>query len=272
MMRRARRKYDEEPDNHERWLISYADFITLLFAFFVVMYAIASVNKGQYQVFSDAIGMALGIRNGAPPVKLEAPHVIQLPNPAIKRRAEELKRERDHMTRLARDLTSTLAPLVKEGKVRVTQTSRGVSVEINASVLFDPGAAKLTTESDEALRAIAVLLKEDSHAVQVEGHTDDQPISNGSFPSNWELSAVRASAVVRLFIASGVAPVRLTAVGHGANYPVAPNDTPEGRARNRRVAVTILSGLPDTPTELPAAPVDNAAPQSVPATVPPAIP
>ena len=135
--------------------------------------------------------------------------------------------------------------------MRVTQTSRGVSVEINASVLFDPGAAGLTEESDQALRAVAVLLRGDAHNVQVEGHTDIQPISNSTFASNWELSSARASAVVRLFIASGVEASRLTAVGHADNIPVAPNDTPEGRARNRRVAVTILSGIPDTVTEVP---------------------
>ena len=162
-----------------------------------------------------------------------------------------LRKEKEHMTKLAQDLLSTLAPLVKEGKVRVTQNSRGVSVEINASVLFDPGAARLTDESIEALRAVAGLLREDSHNVQVEGHTDNLPIKNPQYPSNWELSAVRASSVVRLFIDAGVAPERLTAVGFSANVPVAPNDTPLGRARNRRVAVTILSGIPDTVTELP---------------------
>jgi chemotaxis protein MotB len=148
-------------------------------------------------------------------------------------------------------LLSTLAPLVKEGKVRVTQNSRGVSVEINASVLFDPGDARLTNESTEALRAVAGLLKNDGHNVQVEGHTDNQPIRNALFPSNWELSVVRASSVVRLFIDAGVAPERLTAVGFSSNVPVASNDNAIGRARNRRVAVTILSGLPDTVTELP---------------------
>jgi chemotaxis protein MotB len=140
---------------------------------------------------------------------------------------------------------------VKEGKVRVTQNSRGVSVEINASVLFDPGDATLTGDSKEALKAVAVLLKDDPHAVQVEGHTDTAPIRNALFPSNWELSAVRASSVVRLFIDSGVNPARLTAVGHGSNIPVASNGQPEGRARNRRVAVTIISALPDTTIEVP---------------------
>ena len=246
----ARRKFDETIEHHERWLISYADLITLLFAFFVVMYAISVVNVGKYKVFSVAIGDAFGTKDKVSGTDDVQP-MFPLPNALQKRRNEALLRERASLTRLASDLSSTLAPLVKEGKVRVTQNSRGVSVEINASVLFDPGQALLTEESNEALRALAVLLKNDPHAVQVEGHTDVAPIKNALFPSNWELSSARASAVVRLFIDSGVASERLTAVGHSSNIPVASNDTPEGKARNRRVAVTILSALPDATTEIP---------------------
>jgi chemotaxis protein MotB len=246
----ARKKYDEAVDNHERWLISYADFITLLFAFFVVMYAISVVNEGKYRVFSDSLGSAFGGKV-APRASSETQPVIPLPNLAAKRRAEALKRERERLTTLARDLTSTLAPLVKEGKVRVTQNSRGVSVEINASVLFDSGEATLTANSREALQALAVLLRDDPHALQVEGHTDPTPIRSNVFPSNWELSAARAGAVVRLFIDNGVPAKRMTVVGHGSNIPVASNDEADGRARNRRVAVTILSALPDTTTEIP---------------------
>jgi chemotaxis protein MotB len=248
----ARKRYEEDTENHERWLISYADFMTLLFAFFVVMYAISVVNVGKYKVLSDALGDAFGGRGAAvaPNTAVEQP--FTLPNIVARKRLEAMRREKDRLTQLARDLTGTLGPLVKEGKVRVTQNSRGVSVEINASVLFAPGDAALTDTSREALSAVAILLKNDPHQVQVEGHTDDVPISNPLFPSNWELSAVRASSVVRLFIDSGMAPARLTAVGHGANLPVAPNDTPDGRARNRRVAVTIISALPDVTTEVPA--------------------
>jgi chemotaxis protein MotB len=248
----ARKRYEEDTENHERWLISYADFMTLLFAFFVVMYAISVVNVGKYKVLSDALGDAFGGRGAAvaPNTAVEQP--FTLPNIVARKRLEAMRREKDRLTQLARDLTATLGPLVKEGKVRVTQNSRGVSVEINASVLFAPGDAALTDTSREALSAVAILLKNDPHQVQVEGHTDDVPISNPLFPSNWELSAVRASSVVRLFIDSGMAPARLTAVGHGANLPVAANDTPEGRARNRRVAVTIISALPDVTTEVPA--------------------
>jgi chemotaxis protein MotB len=213
------------------------------------MYAISVVNEGKYRVFSDALGSAFGGR-GAPRPNLEAEPPIALPNLVAKRRAEALRRERERLTTLARNLTSTLAPLVKEGKVRVTQNSRGVSVEINASVLFDSGEATLTADSQEALRALAVLLRDDPHALQVEGHTDPEPIRSSVFPSNWELSAARAGAVVRLFIDNGVAAGRMTVVGHGSNIPLASNDDAEGRARNRRVAVTILSALPDTTTEI----------------------
>jgi chemotaxis protein MotB len=254
-MRRDRRKHDEEHDPHDRWLISYADFMTLLFAFFVVMYALSSINEGKYRVFSESVGDAFGLGKGGPAigvpgVAIDTPAALALPNPVRKRRNEALRREKEHMTRLAQNLSSTLAPLVKEGKVRVTQNSRGVSVEINASILFNQGDARLTEESDQALRAVAVLLKDDPHAVQVEGHTDTMPISNVQFPSNWELSAARASAVVRLFIGAGVASSRLTAVGHGDNLAVAPNDSEAGRARNRRVAITIVSGLPDVVTDI----------------------
>ncbi|MES2128431.1 MAG: flagellar motor protein MotD [Pseudomonadota bacterium] len=248
----ARRKYDEHAENHERWLISYADFITLLFAFFVVMYAISSVNEGKYRVFSVSLGDAFG--GSSKSTVVSDTQAIALPTILQRKRSEAMKREKEKLTRLATDLKSTLAPLVKEGKVRVTQNSRGVSVEINASVLFDPGDATLQPESTTALRQLAQVLKADPHAVQVEGHTDTTPISNALFPSNWELSAVRASSVVRLFVDSGVPPERLTAVGFSSNVPVATNTTPEGRGRNRRVAVTILSALPDvtTTTDIPA--------------------
>jgi chemotaxis protein MotB len=251
----ARKKYEEPPENGDRWLVSYADFITLLFAFFVVMYAISVVNEGKYRVLSDALGSAFGGR-AAPAARAEQRAQVEPPLPlsslVARRRAEAMRREKDRLTALARQLNATLAPLVKAGKVHVIQSARGVSVEINASVLFDSGDARLTGDSVEALGAVAGLLKADSHAIQVEGHTDNLPIANALFASNWELSAVRASSVVRLFIDSGMAPERLTAVGHGATQPVASNDDPLGRARNRRVAVTIISALPEPATEIPA--------------------
>ena len=250
----ARKRFDEAGDNHERWLISYADFITLLFAFFVVMYAISVVNEGKYKVFAMSLDAAFAGKDTVVvmvPGPAQPAMVTPMPSPMSRKRENALKREREAMKKLARELSETLAPLVKEGKVRVTQTSLGISVEINASVLFDPGEAKLARESDRALRALGALLKTDTHAVQVEGHTDDTRIATSVFPSNWELSSVRASSVVRLFIETGVDASRLTALGRASNMPVASNSTPEGKARNRRVAVIILAALPDPVTEVP---------------------
>ncbi len=252
----ARKTFDEEHESPERWLVSYADFITLLFAFFVVMYAISSVNEGKYRVLSHSLGSAFGGMNLPslpPPNSQDSSSISERPRPLSLKQRGELRREKEQMTGLARDLLKALAPLVNQGKVRVTQTARGVSIEINASVLFAQGDARLTPESSQALRAVAQVLKDDRHAIQVEGHTDNVPINNIFFPSNWELSAVRASSVVRLLMDSGIAESRLLAVGHGSNQPVGPNETAEGRLRNRRVEVMILSGLQEPVTEVPVA-------------------
>ena len=243
----ARKRYDDSGEHHEshdRWLISYADFITLLFAFFVVMYAISVVNVGKYKVLSDALGDAFG---GRPQTPQASSTIEQLPltNLVTRKRVEAARRERERLNTLARDLNASLAPLVKNGQVRVTQTARGLTVEINAKALFEEGQAVLSGEARATLGAVAALLRSDPYPIQVEGHTDNVKIANPAFPSNWELSAVRASSVVRLFVESGVAETRLTAVGHGATLPVAPNTDEAGRAKNRRVAVTILAALPE---------------------------
>jgi chemotaxis protein MotB len=216
------------------------------------MYAISIVNEGKYKVLSNALGDAFGGRGVVAKTTTSVEPPLPLASIIARKRFEAARRERERLNILARDLSNTLAPLIKTGKVRVTQTSRGVSVEINASVLFDPGEARLAGDSKEVLGVVAGLLKDDTHAIQVEGHTDITPISNSAFASNWELSTVRASSVVRLFIDKGVASMRLTAVGNAANQPVASNDDAVGRARNRRVAVTILAALPEGGSELPA--------------------
>jgi chemotaxis protein MotB len=237
----ARRLKAEDPDNHERWLVSYADFITLLFAFFVVMYAISSVNNGKYRQLSGSLGSAFH----GNPLKLaiadSAPSQVTLTTIAQRRAADIVTQKRRAMARLADTLMRALSPLIASGKVRVTQNALGVTVEINASVLFLPGEAKLSAESGLVLTALADVMRDDTHRLQVEGHTDNTQISNSAFASNWELSAVRAGSVVRLLESRGIAERRLTVIGHGSTQPIVPNDTAEKRNRNRRVTVLILS-------------------------------
>ncbi|MHB0974066.1 MAG: flagellar motor protein MotD [Thiobacillus sp.] len=250
MRRRRRIAYDH--DSHDRWLISYADFITLLFAFFVVMYAISAVNENKYRMLAGSLGSAFGktAANDIPVPQLPA---VALP-PEVRQRTlrqQQAIEEQAHMTAVAGTLLDVMAPLVKEGKVRVTQSRRGVSIEINANVLFAPGRADLEPRSLAVLRAVAEKLKNEPFNLEITGHTDDVPISNSAFASNWELSAVRATSVVRLLADSGIAPARLSAIGREASQPIASNDTAEGRARNRRVELMILSGMPDAIEEIP---------------------
>lgn len=247
-------------DNHERWLVSYADFITLLFAFFIVMYAISSVNEGKYRVLSSSLVSAFKNDNPsslAPPHSTEfSPISIQQSNEAdsiklIDNLSIQKAKKQEKMKSMAKNILHALEPLVKDGQVRVTQSSLGITVEINASVLFSPGQAKLAGNSSLTLQAVAHVIKGHEDEIHVEGHTDNLPIQTENFPSNWELSSARASSVIRLFIENGVEAYRLTALGYGENRPIETNETPEGRKRNRRVTVMIMSTSPDKVTEIP---------------------
>jgi chemotaxis protein MotB len=254
MRKRRRINYDHE--NHDRWLISYADFITLLFAFFVVMYAISAVNEGKYRVLAHSLGDAFG----KAPTEEDDTKVPDLPAltlpPEVKQRTlkqQQHLEEQTHMTDVASTLLAAMGPLVKEGKVKVTQSRRGVSIEINANVLFEPGKADLHPHSLQVLQTVAAALRDEPFKVEVTGHTDNVQISNSTFASNWELSAMRATSVVRLLAANGIPSERLLAIGSEASHPIASNDTEDGRARNRRVELMVLSGLPDIVEEIPIA-------------------
>ncbi|MCX7144567.1 MAG: flagellar motor protein MotD [Proteobacteria bacterium] len=256
---------NRESDNHERWLVSYADFITLLFAFFVVMYAISSVNEGKYRVLSDSLTSAFqskvrqpGVTQpGAMPETQPQPQALAPPVRKFSKPTEQQRKQREQMRSVAQDILKVLDSLVREGQVKVTQTNRGISVEINASVLFATGQAQLRPDSIRALQQVARVLANAGKTLQIEGYTDNVPISTVQFPSNWELSAARASSVARLFIDNGVVEEQLSVIGYGPNRAVASNDTPEGRARNRRVTVMILEETPGKVIDIPLADSDT---------------
>lgn len=250
----ARRKRTEEHENHDRWLVSYADFITLLFAFFVVMYALSTVNEGKYRILSDS--MVNAFRNIPVNTSSQAPVVVPKPPPQQKQTTtskipDPLKqKQREKMKNIAKDILEVMAPLIEQGKVRVVETSRGVTIEINDSILFSPGQALLQPAMVRAMRAVAEVLAASDFPITIEGHTDNVPISTLQFPSNWELSAVRATTVLRLFADAGVAADRLTAIGYADTRPVEPNLLADGRARNRRVSILIDSTIPEKGTEV----------------------
>ena len=249
-----RRRLHEEPlENHDRWLVSYADFITLLFAFFVVMYALSTVNQNKYRDFSSSLNNAFARQN---PKLNQRQLTLAEPTPASKRaialpglpfdkiKHQRLHQERENMTGIAIELANTLSPLIKAGQLKVIQNNEGIRIDINDNILFAPGSAALAPSSTALLEKIAQGLAADHHRLQIEGHTDNVPIHNAEFYSNWELSAVRASSLVRMFASQGINEQRLSAVGYGAARPLADNATSDGRAKNRRVSMTLLYANP----------------------------
>lgn len=252
----ARRQKHEEHENHERWLVSYADFITLLFAFFVVMYSISSVNEGKYRVLSSSIVSAFNKpAKSLDPIQygtdLRAPILQHKIMKEEDRNAHErvgvdyqvmpTAQELANMQKIADEVKHDLQALVDEGLVEVNKTNKGLEIEIKSEILFASGTARLSATAQSALKQIAKILAKQENQIHVEGFTDDVPISTETFPSNWELSAARSASVVHLFTKSGIAPERLAAIGYAEFKPIAPNLTETGRRKNRRVAIMVLN-------------------------------
>ena len=247
-----RKPLEDDEESPDRWLVSYADFITLLFAFFVVMYSISSVNLGKYDKLATAMGGAftgdkssnhLKINNqnaGANSQQKNQPINLVKPLPLTHLYNEKVRRERESMANMGIGLSNKLSPLISEGKVRVMQNNRGIRIDINDSLLFSQGSAELAVTATHVINEIAEMLKDNQRHIQVEGHTDNIAIHNATFFSNWELSATRASSVVRMLSDTGIAEKRLSALGFGSAQPISDNETAVGRARNRRVSIMIL--------------------------------
>jgi chemotaxis protein MotB len=262
MSRRKRHKH-EDHINHEAWAIPYGDLITLLLAFFVVMYAISSVNEGKYRVLSDSMVAAFrgaprtmkpvqvgekqvgsgadiemtivqqAMLEGQPRALLRAP----VGNPSD---AAALA-----LRRMTEEVETALGALVDANLIAVRRNATGIEVEIRTDILFPSGSAALSSGALPVLSEVAATLRKLPNPVRVEGHTDNVPIRGRSlYPSNWELSAARAASVVHLFTEQGLSPDRLAVVAYGEQRPTQTNDTPEGRNANRRVLIVVLGAEP----------------------------
>jgi len=241
-MSSRRRKKAPSHANHERWLVSYADFITLMFAFFVVMFASSQVDKkkvGRIAAYFDAY-----IKDGnakAPMAAKDSPGGASakesLPQPSA-----ELA-TMGELAPVKQQLDQELAREIAEGKVALSVQPRGLVLSLRESALFPPGQDSLNPEAIPILSKVAEALRKlPGHPVRLEGHTDNIPIETERFPSNWELSAARANAVLELLCHRlQLEPQRFAVAGYADYHPVANNDTPDGRAHNRRVDIVVLS-------------------------------
>jgi len=288
----------EKAPNHERWVISYADFVTLLLATFVVMYAVSTINSSKFQEMAEAFNTAFmgrvttvndsgfGAANKGPfnfmpnPVHLpvitrevmvkEAPPALRqeetkgdpnlknngqfLPKGGSPTETQQLQHAdaavQNEVTQRVQgldeafaQLSKSLAALIRKGQVNVSLQPLGVVIDVNETLLFHSGKADLTSDALPLIDQIAKILSDLHYQIQVNGFTDNVPIHNAQFDSNWDLSATRAVSVVKRFVAAGIDPTLLVGAGFGEYHPVAPNNTTEGRTANRRVSIVVVSPL-----------------------------
>jgi chemotaxis protein MotB len=246
----ARRRQPEEHENHERWLVSYADFITLLFAFFVVMYSISSLNEGKYKILSQAlVGVFSETERSMKPIPIgeQRPVTIKPAEPLVKDSEQTDagigQTSSDPLKAIADDVRDAFGDLIKSNQMTVRGNELWIEVELNSSLLFGSGDAMPSDKAFAIIEKVAKIIKPFDNPIHVEGFTDDQPINTAQFPSNWELSSARSASVVRMLAMDGINPARMASVGYGEFQPVAPNSTAEGRGRNRRVVLVISRNL-----------------------------
>jgi chemotaxis protein MotB len=265
----SRRPRRHSQANHDRWLVSYADFITLLFAFFVVLYASSQVDKRKVGKLALAIQVAFQEMGVFQASTTQVPIDVTDPMPfsdtqAIENteRSASLGRiasrpdgslgtsvENGDLAQLQAELETTLAVEIKRKEIAMRREPDGLVISLREVGFFESGSAKMKAASQAAFDRIAAMLRQRDYRLRIEGHTDNAPIHTAQFPSNWELSTSRATEIVRLLIVGdGFNPGRLSAAGYAEYHPVASNLTAEGRGTNRRVDIVILGhALPEAP-------------------------
>jgi chemotaxis protein MotB len=261
-----RRKRSRSHTNHERWLVSYADFITLLFAFFVVLYASSQVDKRKVGKLAMAIQVAFQELGVFPASTTQIPLDLEEPMPFSTVQAIQNVKHNAELQRIASspqdslagnsqdtdiatlqaELQDALRNEIALREVAIHRQSDGLVISLREFGFFDSGSATIKPESLSALNRIASVLAIRVYKLRIEGHTDNIPIHTSQIASNWELSTDRASAIVRtLIVDHHFPPDRLSAAGYAEYHPIASNLTPQGRAQNRRVDIVVLTGRVD---------------------------
>jgi chemotaxis protein MotB len=229
--------------------------MTLLFAFFVVMYSISSVNEGKYRTLSDSLGTAFSNKaqqiSEAEVIQIDSlPTTIQpIPLENIsttdieKRRelSEEILKERQQLSQVLDQLEQILAPFINEKLVSVKKNDYWIELEMNSELLFLSGEAELSKKALPVLKKIVEVIKPLPNVINIEGHTDNIPIDTLKFRSNWDLSSARATSVVHEFVKDDINPLRLSAIGYGEFHPMGDNKIQEGRFKNRRVVLVLMA-------------------------------
>lgn len=258
--RRRRRGGKPAKDNSERWLITYADLLTLLLVFFVVMFAMSSINETRFHAFAASMQAALHksdqiplnhlgtsslVLSGAQNTGTKSPttpptpaHAADVANASSN--SKKTQSDSRQLTSLYQLIHQYIRQHHLEKKVSITNEPRGVQITMRDIALFGVGKAVLKAPAKKLIDGFVPFFKSVPNAIVVEGYTDNQPISTSVYPSNWELSGSRAMRVVRFLADKGLKPDRLSGIGYGQYHNIAPNDTPANRQKNRRVNIVVL--------------------------------
>ena len=277
MLSRSKRKqYSIEQDDVNRWLVSYADYMTLLFALFVVLYAMAIVNEEPFETLTESIGRVfqandeqtknkghgediLPVNSSKTTTQLYGDGILEEAGPELVDGERELSNIEEsevgtNLTSLEKELHTALYDIVESGYAQLQIDGDWLEIELNSGLLFPSGSASATNSARSILSVISQVIVDVTNYIRVRGYTDNQPINNEIFSSNWELSVFRATAILRLLEELEINPARMAIEGYGQYYPRTDNNTQAGRAENRRVVIAISkyglqqSNLLNTPT------------------------
>lgn len=276
MNRLRARRHLVEHDNVDRWLVSYADYMTLLFALFVVLYAMAMVNEKQFESITQSLGRVFQANEELPknkghgddilPVnssktnkRLYGDGILEEAGPELVEGKNQLSNIKDSqvgtdLTSLEKQLHTALYDIVESGYAKLQIDGDWLEIELNSGLLFPSGSASPTNSAKAIMGAIYDVIGDVSNFVRIRGYTDNQPIDTEIFSSNWELSVARATAILTLLEQMNMDPARMAIEGYGEYYPIADNNTAQGRAKNRRVVIAISkygiqqTNLLNTPT------------------------
>ncbi|MGG1401130.1 flagellar motor protein MotB [Bacillus salipaludis] len=244
-MRKSRRKFDEEHEEHmdEAWLLPYSDLLTLLLALFIVLFAASSINKSKYEAIMESFKSELSgtqVENSQVGLAPTPATVVQQQKPPVQSIQPVNKQKDVELDKLKEKLEAYIEKNHLHATVTLQNTKRGVEVTLKDVILFDPGKADLKKSSFKTLNAIVGLMKTVPNPISIEGHTDNVPIGNAAFSSNWELSSARAVSVLHYFELKHISHKRLQFTGYGEYKPIYRNDTKEHRQANRRVNIVVL--------------------------------
>jgi chemotaxis protein MotB len=253
--RRRGRRHHEEPENQERWLITYSDLITLLMIFFVIMYAMSKVDVAKFMTLTQSLAAALHNEQKVPLKNLGTTGLVVPANPTNQGDktqhpippASTAQTQNDKaLDNLYTQVKAYISMHNLNGNVTIVNQQRGVQITLRDVVLFNTGQATILPQAQKLLQGLVPFFQSLNNPIVIEGYTDDVPISTSQFPSNWELSGTRAMDVVRFLVSQGISPPRLSGVGYGQYHPVVPNTSATNRAMNRRVNIVILRTVQST--------------------------